>query len=231
VGIARSTYVVVVEHRQRGRGCRQEEIAMKHVCVVTMGLLLIGVTVLGCASSPPSGSGWVTLIEGNTGLENWNRAGDANWRAQDGAIVADRGKGGFLVSKKSYKDFEIRAHFWADHTTNSGLFIRCADPAKIGAENSYEVNIFDQRPDPTYGTGGIVNFAKVEPMPKAGGKWNTYEITARGSHLTVVLNGVRTVNIRDSKFAQGPFALQFGNLPKDAPGGAIRWRKVEIREL
>jgi hypothetical protein len=42
------------------------------------------------------------------------------------------------------------------------------------------VNIYDQRPDPSYGTGAIVNFAKVEPMPKAGGKWNTYEITAKG---------------------------------------------------
>ncbi len=159
------------------------------------------------------------------------RVGDANWRAQDGAIVADKGKGGFLVSKNSYKDFQIRAEFWADHTTNSGIFIRCADPNKIQAANSYEVNIFDQRPDPAYGTGGIVDFAKVSPMPKAGGKWNTYEITAKGSQLTVVLNGVQTVNIQDSKFAQGPFALQFGNLPQDVPGGAIKWRKVQIKQL
>jgi hypothetical protein len=68
-------------------------------------------------------------------------------------------------------------------------------------------------------------------MPKAGGKWNTYEITAKGSQLTVVLNGVQTVSIQDSKFAQGPFALQFGNGPKDAPGGVIKWRKVQIRSL
>jgi hypothetical protein len=26
-------------------------------------------------------------------------------------------------------------------------------------------------------------------MPKAAGKWNVYEITARGPHLVVVLNG------------------------------------------
>ena len=70
--------------------------------------------------------------------------GDANWRAEDGAIVADKGKGGF----------QIRAEFWADHTTNSGIFIRCAEPDKITATNAYEVNIYDQRPDPSYGTGG-----------------------------------------------------------------------------
>jgi len=28
---------------------------------------------------------------------------------------------------------------------------------------------FDQRKDPTYGTGGIVHFVEVNPMPKAGG--------------------------------------------------------------
>jgi 3-keto-disaccharide hydrolase len=145
--------------------------------------------------------------------------------------VADKGKGGFLVSKSSYKDFQIRAEFWADDTTNSGIFIRLSDPNKINAENSYEVNIYDQRPDPSYGTGGIVNFAKVSPMPKAGGKWNTYEITAKGSQLTVVLNGARTVDIQNGQFAQGPFALQYGSGPKEAPGGVIKWRKVQIRPL
>ena len=155
----------------------------------------------------------------------------SNWRAENGAIVADSGKGGYLVSKNSYKDFQIKAEFWADHTTNSGIFLRCSDHAKVGAVTCYEVNIYDQRPEPEYGTGAIVNVAKVGPMPKAGGKWNTYEITAKGSQLTVVLNGVQTVDVRDSKHAEGPFALQFGNGPKDAPGGAIKWRKVEIRTL
>jgi hypothetical protein len=198
-----------------------------------MGLLVVGLAVQGCASAPSrqSDAGWTTLIDGTKGLENWNRIGDANWRAEDGAIVADKGKGGYLVSKNAYKDFQIRAEFWADHTTNSGIFIRCADPAKVGADSAYEVNIFDQRPDPSYGTGGIVNVAKVSPMPKAGGKWNTYEITAKGSQLTVVLNGVKTVEVQDGKLAQGPFALQYGSGPKDAPGGAIKWRKVQIRAL
>ena len=206
---------------------------MNRLSVITMGLLIIALTVLGCASmsSRESDAGWTTLIDGASGLDNWNRVGDANWRVEDGAIVADKGKGGFLVSKNSYTDFQIRAEFWADHITNSGIFIRCANPNTITATNAYEVNIYDQRPDPSYGTGGIVNVAKVSPMPKAGGKWNTYEITAKGSQLTVVLNGVQTVNIQNNLFVQGPFALQFGNGANDAPGGAIKWRKVQIKPL
>lgn len=145
--------------------------------------------------------------------------------------MADKGKGGYLISKNSYKDFRIRAEFWADHTTNSGIFIRMSDSANVTATNAYEVNIFDQRPDPAYGTGGIVGVAAVSPMPRAGGKWNTFDITARGSQLVVFFNGVQTVNIQDGKHAQGPFSLQYGGGANNAPGGAIKWRKVQVRAL
>ena len=194
-------------------------------------MLVVVVAFLGCAQIPGT-AGWTTLVDGANGLENWDRVGDANWRSEGGAIVADKAKeASYLVSKNSYKDFQIRAEFWADHTTNSGIFMRLSDPKKIAATNSYEVNIYDQRPEPSYGTGAIVDFAKVSPMPKAGGKWNTFLITAKGTNLIVELNGVQTVNIQDSKFASGPFALQFGNGPKDAPGGVIKWRKVQIRPI
>ena len=198
--------------------------------------LLSGVSILGCSEMPSMpawmpGSGWTTLIDGEKGLENFDRVGEANWRAEGGAIVADKAKeNSYLVTKKSYKDFQIRAEFWADHNTNSGIFVRLQDPKKVGADNSYEVNIFDQAPRPEFGTGSVVNFAKVQPIYKAGGKWNTYEITAKGSQITAVLNGQKTVELQDGKFPQGPFALQFGNLPK-APGGTIKWRKVQVREL
>lgn len=205
---------------------------MKRLSVVTMGLLVVAFTFFGCATGQNS-LGWVTLIDGDKGLENWNRIGDANWRAEGGAIVADKGKGGHLVSKNSYKDFKIYAEFWAATDTNSGIFLRCSDPKKVGAANCYEVNIWDIRPDPTYGTGGIVNFASV-PVPiiyKAGGKWNTYEIYAKGTELTVKFNGAVTVHTSDRKFSSGPFTLQYGAGVKGATGGAIKWRKVLIRPL
>src|SRR5262245_43511803 len=132
---------------------------------------VVATALVACATT--GGSGWTALIDGQAGMENWNRVGDANWRAEGGAIVADKGKGGFLVSKNSYADFEIHAEFWAATDTNSGIFLRCADPAKITATDCYEVNIWDIRPEPKYGTGAIVNVAAV-PVPianKAGGRW------------------------------------------------------------
>src|SRR5205814_846657 len=143
---------------------------MKSLSLITMGLLVIGVSVFGCSQqmSGQRDTGWVALLDGSNPktLDNWNRIGDANWRVEDGVVVADKGKGGHLVSKNSYKDFQIRAEFWADSTTNSGIFIRITDPKNISSKSAYEVNINDQRPEPEYGTGAIVNVAKVSPMPK-----------------------------------------------------------------
>jgi hypothetical protein len=154
----------------------KKENTMRNLSAITMGLLLVtGLTVLGCSSqmSGQGDAGGSRFLTARTKtLDNWNRIGDANWRAEDGAIVADKGKGGHLVSKNSYKDFQIRAEFWADHTTNSGIFFRISDTKTIGSKTAYEANIYDQRPEPDYGTGAIPNVAKVSPLPKAGGKWN-----------------------------------------------------------
>lgn len=198
---------------------------------IAMGLLVVGFTVFGCAQmSSLTDTGWVTLIDGDKGLENFNRVGDANWRAEGGAIVADKGKGGFLVSKNSYKDFQIRAEFWASLNANSGIYMRCANAAVITDKSCYEANIYDERADPAFGTGAIQHIAKASPMLKAGGKWSTYEITVKGPQITLMLNGVRTAEATDTKFASGPFALQFGSHGNE-PGGAIKYRKVQIKPL
>lgn len=190
--------------------------------------LLLG----GCASTP-EGDGFVTLLDRGKGLENWEAIGDANWRVEENLIVADKGKGGFLVSRQRYKDFIIRAEFWAATDTNSGIFVRLSNPKTVTADNSYEVNIWDIRPDPKYATGGIVNFATV-PVPQiyfAGGKWNNMEIEAKGPMLSVKLNGITTATLNNDKFAEGPIALQFGAGVQGALGGPIKWRKVAIKPL
>jgi hypothetical protein len=210
---------------------------MKRRSAVSIALLVVGVAAFASAhrTSAQTDAGWITLFDGKN-LDNFNQVGDANWRIEDGAVVADRGNG-FLVSKNAYTDYQIRAEFWVDSDANSGIFIRCTDPDKIGSASAYEVNIWDARPDPTYGTGAIVNVGKVNPMPKAAGKWNVYEITAKGSTFTVTLNGQKTVDgAQDAKFASGRIALQHGLGLKDDKGvesdkGLVKFRKVEIKPL
>ena len=143
---------------------------MNRRSAIAMGLLLAGSATLWQASGAVGETGWSTLFDGSN-LNSFVAIGNANWRlVEGGAVQADLGNG-FLVTKEEYGDFELKAEFWVDATANSGVFIRATDPAKVTATNAYEVNIYDTRPDPSYGTGAIVNVAKVSPMPKAGNQW------------------------------------------------------------
>ena len=201
---------------------------MKRFFTIALWLVVIGfVCFAGFAGfqqsyGAPAQAEWITLFDGSS-LDGWNVLGDANWELEDGAVQADSGNG-FLVTPASYGDFQLRLEFWVDEVANSGIFIRCSDPEQVQATNSYEVNIFDTRPDQTYRTGGIVNVARPFQIINTGGQWNTYQITARGSRLTVTLNGVRTVDVDDSQYADGPIALQYG-------AGVVKFRNVRIRLL
>ena len=201
---------------------------MKRLAGITMGLLVIAVTVFGCAQmSSLMDTGWVTLIDGEKGLENFNRLGGANWRAEDGTIQADKSttKGSsVLVSKRLFKDFELYAEFWTDHDTNSGLYIRCTDPGKVSSASAYEAQIWDKNPNPSRSTGALLPVATVAPIYKAGGRWNTYEISAKGPQITVKLNGVVTVYVEDGKYPSGAIGLQQN-------AGLIKWRKLQIKPL
>lgn len=199
---------------------------VKHTLRLPIGLICAAAALSACAGTPHDGR-WITLFDGAhpQTLSNWGRAGEDNWRIENGAVVADSstGKGStFLVSKQSYSDVEIRAEVWVTSDTNSGIFFRCSDPSSISVHNCYEMNIWDNYKVQYYATGAIALFAKVDPVPHAGGKWSTFDITARGTHLQVLMDGKKTVEIDDATYRSGPIALQYG-------GGIVKWRKVEVR--
>jgi hypothetical protein len=166
---------------------------------------------------------WVTLFAGQD-LTSFDTVGGANWAMVDDTVQAVDGEGGFLVTRGGYGDFLLRLEFWTSPDANSGIFIRCQDASEITAGSCYEVNIFDQRPDPTYRTGGIVNFAEPMAQIDAGNQWNTYEIRAEGTHIVVTLNDTVVVDFEDDTFAVGAIALQWG-------AGTVRFRNVLIRPL
>jgi hypothetical protein len=190
---------------------------MKRVFAATFVTVL-----LAAVAAQGQTGGWVRLFDGKT-LTQWTPVGNANWKVVNGEIWSTDG-GGFLLSKQTYTNFEIRADFWVTPDANSGIFIRCQDPVKVGAATCYEVNIFDTRPDQSYRTGGIVDVAKPASVINTGNKWNTLEITAKGPRLMVRMNGMQMVDVEDKKFARGPFALQAGV-------GVVRFKNVQIREL
>lgn len=191
-------------------------------------MIAVVLTVAGCATTP--GHGWTALIDGTAGMDHWTVSGAAgNWRAEDGAIQADKltsGKGAsVLITKKNYRNLEIYAEFWAGEDTNSGIYVRAPDPTTVNtASGAYEVQIWDKNPATGYATGSLVNVASVNTPYKAGGRWNTYEIYANGTEITVKLNGVVTSSTSSAKTHEGRIGLQFN-------GGPIKFRKLLVREL
>jgi hypothetical protein len=196
------------------------KLTLKRITALIFCLHTALLSSFACAQNQ---DGFEDLIDG-VSLNGWNIIGDASWIIGNGIVEGNK-PSGFLVSTKSYQNFVIKAEFWAESNTNSGIFIRCQDPNKVAANTSYEVNIWDTRPDQSYATGAIVDVAKVNPVHKAGGRWNTMEIVANGSQLKVTMNGIVTVaDAQDSRFASGPIALQ-------SAGGIIKFKKVQIKPI
>jgi hypothetical protein len=169
-------------------------------------------------------SGWVELLGDARRRDDWIVIGDADWQWSDGAVSASAGEG-FLVSRREFRDFELRVEFRAEPEANSGVFIRCQDPARISPRTCYEINILDSRPRESYATASIVDVAIPEVAMMTDGQWSTLLIRASGPRLSVTLNGVKAVEAKDGRLAAGPLSLQHRG------SGQVEFRRVLIREL
>lgn len=201
---------------------------MKKILAYAVVMLASALTLAGCGQMTTA-QGWTALIDGNAGMENWTVSGSAaNWRAEGGAIQADKttGKGAsVLITKRAYRDLELYVEFQASDDTNSGVYVRAPDPTTVNtASGAYEVQIWDKNPNPAYSTGSLVNVAAVKPIYKAGNGWNTYEIYAKGTEITVKMNGVVTASTQNAKTHEGRIGLQFNS-------GPVKFRKLLVREL
>lgn len=164
----------------------------------------------------------IALFDGHS-LDGWRNDGAAHWSVADNAIVGSGSGDGFLVSEKDYGDFHLRAEFWVDAITNSGLFIRCRDRARIHPETCYELNIYDDHPQQEARTGAVV-MHMMPPMAKVEtvGHWNTYEVRVRGAVIEVKVNGVTTAVLDDADPTAGFIALQHWE------DGTVKFRKLEL---
>jgi hypothetical protein len=146
-------------------------------------------------------------------------AGGSHWEVVDGLLMACGQPTGYLVSDQSYKNFVLSLEFRCAEDTNSGVYVR--SPKEAGG---YEVQIWKQQPA-GYNTGGIVATAKTaRDYSFKPNEWNTFQITADGDHLVVVLNGETTVDVRDARFPEGHIRLQYQQFP-------IAFRNIKLRAL
>jgi len=158
--------------------------------------------------------GSLPLFDGRT-LKGWASNGVGNWSVEDGALVGNgtRGQGyGLLFSERQYKDFTL--HFrYKVLAGNAGFYIRAEKLAGSNGVRGLQVEI-----DPVKDNGGLFEVggrdwvAKPDPkLPRDYFRprdWNDVTVVAQGRHLTVTMNGHKTVDLpNDPGRTEGFFAV------------------------
>jgi len=139
----------------------------------------------------------------------------------------------------SKRDLQGKPILIAVPDSDSGIYLRGTSKA--------QVNIWCW----PVGSGEVYGYRTDESMPAAVraavtpkkladhdiGQWNTFEITMKGSRLSVVLNGERVIENAELPGvpARGPIALQHHGSKKDgkwvSPPALVQFRNIQIREL
>ena len=160
------------------------------------------------------------------------------WKVVDGTIVGNSTglkRNEFLATKAKYADFELRLEFrMKNGAGNSGVQFRSRRLPGSHAVEGYQADLgkgywgclYDEHRRRKTLVHAPKTLATV--LKKSG--WNTYVIRAQGSHLTLKINGLTTVdyNEPDQKIARaGIIALQLHS----GPAMKMEFRKVRIKVL
>ena len=177
-------------------------------------------------AEPKSWNQPVALFDGKT-LAGWEpMAADSHWVVKDGLLTNEE-HGANLKSKQTFQDFKV--HFEAncpDHA-NSGFYLRGRYEVQLEYE-PLEKNPPERRIGAIYG-----RIAPVGDLPRKPGEWDTFDITLVGRTVTIVRNGVTTVDHREiegitggaldaNEGEAGPFYIQ-----GDHTGG-LKFRNITV---
>ncbi len=168
-----------------------------------------------------SGSEPRDLFNG-TNLQGWVAVNGGHFSVTNQAIHLEGGQG-WLRTTKSYGDFILTAEWRGLKTNyNSGIFLRASLAGKPWAPDIWQVN--------TKQTGigellaGSQKIIRSTFPPAPPGTWVKFQIEARGTKLTLDVNGTRAWEFDLLQPPAGYIGLQ-------AEGKPFEFRKLQIVEL
>jgi hypothetical protein len=128
-------------------------------------------------------------------LTGWAGA-TANYEVVDGTIRCRDGHGGILHTTDEYSDFTVRLEFLLPPHGNNGLAIRTDGKGDPAYQAMCELQVLDsEHPmysglDPRQYHGSAYGIAAAHRgFLRPVGVWNFQEVTVKGSHIRVELNG------------------------------------------
>jgi len=188
--------------------------------------------------------GFVSLFDGQT-LKGWtlvNQHGPG-YGVTNGVIFCAQDGGGNLFTEKEFSDFVLRLDYKLQPGGNNGVGIRAplsGDAAYVGME----IQMLDDKA-PKHATikpwqfnGSIYNIVPAKDGTPKIGEWNSYEITARGRHIKVVLNGRTIVDANLNKVTDAETLQKHPGMLRDSGhigflghNDYVEFRNIRIKEL
>ncbi len=182
-------------------------------------------------------TGWLPI---NNTSNDPSKAAQSYWVARNGELVNDA-KGPNIRTTRTFDDFKLHLEYLCPPQENSGIYLRGRYEAQVGPPPSTRPapatpaapRTGPQYSNPFGGVGSIYGMLGPSTPPPFRPDWQTYDITLIGRWVTVIFNGVTTIDNKeipgitggalDSNEAEpGPIYFQ-----GDHHGG-IRYRNITI---
>ena len=201
---------------------------MKNFVMVCCAVILVAACISTAAAQTapvPGKDGWISMFDGKT-LDGWKaNENPGSWKAVDGAIVGDGPASHLFWMERECEDCEFRAEVKLNHSGNSGMYLRTAFGP--GFPKGYEAQVENTSPDPQK-TGSLYGICKVTEQLIQDDTWWTQDITIKGNHVVIKVNGKTVTDCDDpqSRYTKGYLALQQHNA-----GSIVMYRNLMMRPL
>lgn len=162
-------------------------------------------------------------------LDGWEPIGNpanSHWTVKDG-LLFNEAHGANLKSVRKFNDFKLHFEVNCPDHANSGFYLRGRYEVQIESE-PLSANPVERRIGSIYG-----RIAPSKELPREPGAWNTFDVTLVGRTVTVVRNGVTTIDHKEiegitggaldaNEGEPGPFYIQ-----GDHTGG-LKFRNITV---
>lgn len=204
--------------------------------------------------------GWKLLFNGKD-LNGWTSVGKdtppaSGWKIENNVLSAGKEgdqRGGDLITKDEFSDFDLSVDFKLAKGGNSGIkyfFTKYTKGGWLGLE--YQILDDVNHPDAKLGRNGnrlqagLYDMLPLDtPQENRVGEWNTARIVAKGTKVTHYLNGKKTLSFDRSspaykeawtlsKFKESdpPFGqVEKGHILLQDHGDEVSFRNIKIRVL
>ena len=202
--------------------------------------------------------GWQLLFDGNdmSQWRNFKKEGlSPKWVVEDGTMKLTGGEGGDILTRKTFRNFELRLEWNISEGGNSGIFILVDEEGERIYSHAPEIQILDNerhsdKEIDSHRSGSLFDMVVSHPSShKPAGEWNKVRILFVDGFLQVWQNRVQTVNItigdstwntlfKNSKFGDesnsvfdGFAESTSGHIGLQDHGDPVAFRNIRIREL